>query len=175
MISATKDGNQQQYSRFGDAISQAISGLDADINRDGQTSLLEAWLFASRRTAEFYATAGRLATEHALLDDNGDRKGTRADVYESDQLKTDIDNADQLDGTQASRRHLVRSDDERRLTPEQRQTRDDLEQQLELLRRHQDDLSAAEYLLQLEAVLVPLAQLYESLNPPEVPAETPKK
>ena len=175
VISATKDGNQQQYSRFGDAISQAISGLDADINRDGQTSLLEAWLFASRRTAEFYATAGRLATEHALLDDNGDRKGTRADVYESDQLKTDIDNADQLDGTQASRRHLVRSDDERRLTPEQRQTRDDLEQQLELLRRHQDDLSAAEYLLQLEAVLVPLAQLYESLNPPEVPAETPKK
>ncbi|MCX7387540.1 MAG: hypothetical protein NTX48_12820 [Planctomycetales bacterium] len=90
-------------------------------------------------------------------------------------MKTDIDNADQLDGTQASRRHLVRSDDERRLTPEQRQTRDDLEQQLELLRRHQDDLSAAEYLLQLEAVLVPLAQLYESLNPPEVPAETPKK
>ena len=175
VISATKDGNQQQYSRFGDAISQAISGLDADINRDGQTSLLEAWLFASRRTAEFYATAGRRATEHALLDDNGDRKGTRADVYESDQLKTDIDNADQLDGTQASRRHLVRSDDERRLTPEQRQTRDDLEQQLELLRRHQDDLSAAEYLLQLEAVLVPLAQLYESLNPPEVPAETPKK
>ena len=175
VISATKDGNQIQYSRFGDAMSQAISGLDADISRDGQTSLLEAWLFASRRTAEFYLTDGRLATEHALLDDNGDSKGTRAEVYESDRLSTNIENTDQLDGSQASRWHLVRSDDERRLTPEQRQTRDDLEQQLEELRRRRDKLSEAEYLLQLEAFLVPLARLYESLDSPDVPAASQKK
>ena len=175
VISATKDGNQIQYSRFGDALSQAIGGLDADINRDGQTSLLEAWLFASRRTAEFYTTEGRLATEHALLDDNGDSKGTRAEVYEVDRLKTNIENADQLDGTQASRWHLVRSDEERRLTPEQRRTRDDLEQRLEELRRRRDELSEAEYLLQLEAFLVPLARLYESIDSPDVPAVSPKK
>ena len=171
VISATKDGNQIQYSRFGDAMSQAIVGLDADINRDGQTSLLEAWLFASRRTAEFYTTEGRLATEHALLDDNGDSKGTRAEVYEADRLKANIENADQLDGNMASRWHLVRSDEERRLTPEQRQTRDNLEQQLELLRRGKDKLAEAEYLLQLEAILLPLARLYESSDSPEVPAE----
>ena len=175
VISATKDGNQIQYSRFGDAMSRAIGGLDADINRDGQTSLLEAWLFASRRTAEFYTTEGRLATEHALLDDNGDSKGTRAEVYEADRLRMNIENADQLDGTQASRWHLVRSDEERRLTPEQRRTRDDLEQRLEELRRRRDELSEAEYLLQLEAFLVPLARLYESINSPDVPVESQKK
>jgi len=175
VISATKDGNQIQYSRFGDAMSQAIGGLDADINRDGQTSLLEAWLFASRRTAEFYVTEGRLATEHALLDDNGDSKGTRAEVYEADRLKTNIENADQLDGNLASRWHLVRSDEERRLTPEQRQTRDDLEQQLEELRLGRDKLAEAEYLLQLEAILVPLARLYESIHSPDEPIESPKK
>jgi len=175
VISATKDGNQIQYSRFGDAMSQAIGGLDADINRDGQTSLLEAWLFASRRTAEFYVTEGRLATEHALLDDNGDSKGTRAEVYEADRLKTNIENADQLDGNLASRWHLVRSDEERRLTPEQRQTRDDLEQQLEELRLGRDKLAGAEYLLQLEAILVPLARLYESIHSPDEPIESPKK
>ena len=166
VISATKDGNQIQYSRFGDAMSQAISGLDADINRDGQTSLLEAWLFASRRTGEFYSTEGRLATEHALLDDNGDGKGTREEVYDGDRLKTSIDNAEQLDGAQAARWHLVRSDEERRLTPVQRQTRDDLEQQLEDLRRRNETLSEAEYLLQLESLLVPLAKLYESVDLP---------
>ena len=166
VISATKDGNQIQYSRFGDAMSQAISGLDADINRDGQTSLLEAWLFASRRTAEFYSTEGRLATEHALLDDNGDSKGTRAEVYEGDRLKTNLENADQLDGNQASRWHFIRSEEERRLSPEQRQTRDDLEQQLEELRQRRDTLSEAEHLLQLEAILVPLARLYESIDLP---------
>ena len=175
MISATKEDNQLQYSRFGDAMSQAIGGLDADIDRDGQTSLVEAWLFASRRTAEFYSTEGRLATEHALLDDNSDGKGTRAEVYETDRLKTNIDNTDQLDGLLAARWHLIRSNEERRLTSEQRQTRDDLEQQLEELRRRKDKLSEAEYLLQLEAVLVPLAQLYESLDAPDLPTETQKK
>ena len=112
VISATKDGNQIQYSRFGDAMSQVIGGLDADINRDGQTSLLEAWLFASRHTAEFYTTEGRLATEHALLDDNGDSKGTRAEVYEADRLKANVENADQLDGVQAARWNFIRSDEE---------------------------------------------------------------
>ncbi|MBC7964470.1 MAG: hypothetical protein H7Z17_00985 [Fuerstia sp.] len=175
VISATKDGNQIQYSRFGDAMSQAIDGLDADINRDGQTSLLEAWLFASRRTAEFYTTEGRLVTEHALLDDNGDSKGTRAEVYEADRLKTNIENADQLDGAQAARWHLVRSDEERRLTPEQRKTRDDLEQQLEKLRPLRDKLDEADYLLQLEAILVPLARLYESIDSSEAAAEPQKK
>ena len=169
VISATKDGNQIQYSRFGDAMSQVIGGLDADINRDGQTSLLEAWLFASRHTAEFYTTEGRLATEHALLDDNGDSKGTRAEVYEADRLKTNVENADQLDGAQAARWNFIRSDEERRLTPAQRQTRDDLERQLEMLRPNKDKLDEAEYLLQLEAILVPLARLYESIDLPEAP------
>ncbi len=175
VISATKDGNQIQYSRFGDAMSQAIGGLDADINRDGQTSLLEAWLFASRRTAEFYTTEGRLATEHALLDDNGDIKGTRAEVYEADRLKTNVENADQLDGAQAARWNFIRSDEERRLTPAQRRTRDDLERQLEMLRPNKDKLDEAEYLLQLEAILVPLARLYESIDSPEAAAEPQKK
>ena len=72
VVTATKDGNQLQYSRFGDFMSTAIAGLEADIDRDGQTSLLEAWLYAARRTAQFYTTEGRLATEHSLLDDNGE-------------------------------------------------------------------------------------------------------
>jgi len=33
----------------------------ADLDKDGQTSLLEALLMASRRVAEFYETEGRLA------------------------------------------------------------------------------------------------------------------
>jgi hypothetical protein len=175
IISATKDGNQIQYSRFGDAMSQAIGGLDADINRDGQTSLLEAWLFASRRTAEFYTTEGRLATEHALLDDNSDGKGTRAEAYDGDRLKIDVSNADKLDGSQAARWNLVRSDDERLLTAENRQIRDDLEQKLEDLRLRKANIAEAEYLTELESILVPIAQLYESLESGMPHDELPKK
>ena len=174
IISATKDGNQIQYSRFGDAMSQAIGGLDADINRDGQTSLLEAWLFASRRTAEFYSTEGRLATEHALIDDNGDAKGTRAEVYDGDRLKPGIENADQLDGAQAARWNFVRSEEERQLSPEQRQTRDELERRLDDLRLRKPDLAEADYLTELQSILVPIAELYESLDEDISPVEAQK-
>jgi hypothetical protein len=34
--------------------------------------------------AEFYEADGRLATEHALLDDNGDSLGTPADFFRGD-------------------------------------------------------------------------------------------
>lgn len=168
IISATKDGNQIQYSRFGDAFSTAIGSLDADINRDGQVSLLEAWLFASRRTSEFYKTEGRLATEHSLLDDNGDQKGTRAENFEGLRLKPNIKNAAEMDGKLSSRWSFVRSDEERKLTPEQRKIRDDLESQLEALREQKDSMDEAVYLSRLEEILRPLAELYEGSSSPTV-------
>jgi hypothetical protein len=160
IVTATKDGNQIQYSRFGDAMSQAISSLDADINRDGQTSLLEAWLFASRRTAEFYKAEGRLATEHSLLDDNGDALGIRAELYEGDRIAPKVESPEQVDGRLAARWHLLRSNEERQLTAEQRKARDAIELQIEDLRRQKSTLEEAEYLLQLEALLLPLAKIY---------------
>ena len=164
IISATKDGSQIQYSRFGDAMSLAISTLEADINRDGQTSLLEAWLFASRRTAEFYKTEGRLATEHSLLDASGDAKGVRSELFEGDQVAASVKNPDEIDGQLAASWHLVRSEDERRLSPEQRKNRNDLESRIKALRKQKESLSEVEYLQQLKALLVPLAKLYESTN-----------
>jgi hypothetical protein len=167
VVSATKDGGQVQFSRFGDAMSKAISSLDADINRDGETSLLEAWLFASRRTAEFYKTEGRLATEHSLLDDNGDQKGTRAESFVGDRVADNIENAAELDGQLASKWAFVRSPAERLLTAEQRQQRDELEQQLEELRKKRDSLPEPEYLNQLEAILRPLAHIYRDAEAEE--------
>jgi|GEM_PF-113997 len=171
VVSATKDGGQVQFSRFGDAMSTAISSLDADINRDGETSLLEAWLFASRRTAEFYKTEGRLATEHSLLDDNGDQKGTRAESYVGDRIADNVENAADLDGQLASKWAFVRSPAERLLTAEQRQQRDALEQQLEELRKIRDSMPEPDYLNQLEAILRPLAQIYRDAEVAE-PAES---
>ncbi len=164
IISATKDGNQIQYSRFGEAMSLAISTLEADINRDGQTSLKEAWLFASRRTAEFYKTEGRLATEHSLLDDNGDSQGIRSELYEGDRIVANVEKPQEVDGPLAARWSFVRSEEERRLTPEQRQSRDTLEIQLEELKRRKETMAESEYLIQLEVLMLPLAELYKSVD-----------
>lgn len=169
IVTATKDGNQIQYSRFGDAMSQAIGSLDADINRDGQTSLLEAWLFASRRTAEFYKLDGRLATEHSLLDDNGDGQGVRSEIFAGDRVAANVENPEKVDGQAAARWHFLRSDEELKLTSDQRMHRDQLEAEIELLRLKKKDLSEADYLSQLEKLLLPLAQLYQSLEKPPTP------
>ncbi|MEK7996216.1 MAG: hypothetical protein AAB403_20645, partial [Planctomycetota bacterium] len=81
VITATKSGFEQNYARFGQYLAEAIAEPQADLDKDGQTSLLEAFLTASARVVEFYSAAGRLATEHSLLDDNGDGLGTRPDWF----------------------------------------------------------------------------------------------
>lgn len=164
IITATKDGGEIQFTRFGGYISEAIGKTDADIDRDGQTSLLEAWIYASGKTEEYYKSDGRLATEHSLLDDSGDGRGTRSEVFEGVRLKDNVKNKDALDGKLAKRRHLVRSESERSLTPAQRVERDRLEEKLENLRKRRAEFSEPEYLKQLEEILIPLARLYEQTS-----------
>lgn len=47
-----------------------------DFDGDGRATLLDAYLLAARDTAQEYAAGELLATEHALIDDNGDGRGT---------------------------------------------------------------------------------------------------
>ncbi|MDZ4288201.1 MAG: hypothetical protein U0984_09590, partial [Prosthecobacter sp.] len=82
IVSATKGADEVFYTRFGEFFAPAIGGLpEADLDQDRQVSILEAFLFASKKAGEFYEQEGRLATEHALIEDNGDGTGTRAEVF----------------------------------------------------------------------------------------------
>lgn len=179
ILTATKNGSQHQLARFGDAMSLAVSGADGDLNEDGQVSLLEAWAFAAQRTQEYYAAEGRLATEHALLDDNGDRQGSRLSGFEGVKLEPAGD-VEKPDGKLARNWCLVRSEEERRLTPAQRERRNELEAKLEVIRSNRDAQPESEYLDQLEGVLVPLARLYreidaETADNPEVSITPPEQ
>ena len=75
VITATKSGQETNATRFPGFFIAALRAPDADTDQDGHTSVLEAFVYANRLTADFYTRAGRLATEHALLDDNGDGVG----------------------------------------------------------------------------------------------------
>ena len=75
VITATRNGQETNATRFAGFFISALSAADADTDQDGHTSVLEAFVYASRLTGDFYKQAGRLATEHALLDDNGDGVG----------------------------------------------------------------------------------------------------
>jgi hypothetical protein len=160
IITATKSGQEHNFARFGDHFSSAVSAPDADLDRDGQTSVLEAFLTAAHGVAEFYEQEARLATEHSLLDDTSDALGTPADWFRGVRAVKRPQNAGVVDGRRAHQLALVRSDLERRLTPETRAKRDSLELDLERLRERKTELEESEYYERLEAVLRQLAELY---------------
>jgi hypothetical protein len=49
IITATRSGSEVNYARFGHYMAEAIADINADLDKDGQVSLLEAYLSASRR------------------------------------------------------------------------------------------------------------------------------
>ena len=76
VITATRTGRESEATRFGGHFVEAFTGGGADTDKDGRVSMLEAWEYARRAVAREYQEAGRLATEHALIDDNGDGQGS---------------------------------------------------------------------------------------------------
>jgi hypothetical protein len=161
VITATRSGNELNYARFGDYFSAAIADPSADLDKDGQTSLLEAYLAASHRVEEFYQQEARLATEHALLDDNGDGLGTPAGWFEGIRATRRAKDGAELDGTRAHQIQLVPSARELAMPAELRKQRDELELAVEALRSKKATMNEEEYYTQLEPVLVQLAQLYQ--------------
>ena len=161
VLAATRSGAEQYFTRFGQFLAEAVLGQEADLDKDGQVSLLEAFLLASRKTAEFYKTEGRIATEHALLDDNGDGKGTPADWFRGVRALKKPADAATVDGALAARFCLVPSAEERALTSEQRNRRDGLERDVAQLRDQKGQLEGDAYYDRLEKLLVELAHCYD--------------
>ncbi|MDB6003559.1 MAG: hypothetical protein JWR15_546, partial [Prosthecobacter sp.] len=144
--------------RFGEYFAQAIGGLaEADMDQDKQVSLLEAFRHASKATAMFYENDGRLATEHSLLEDNGDGIGTRSEVLDVD---APVAAGAVLDGERAAQMVLVLSEEEQKLTDAQRNTRDGLERELKTLKEQRTKLNEDEYYSKLEEVLRKLGEVY---------------
>ena len=162
VIAATKSGYELNYARFGDYLSAAIVDRRADLDKDGQTSLLEAFLLASARVGEFYEQDARLRTETALLDDNGDARGTPAAWFRGiHPTRKPRDGGGLLDGARAHQFHLLSSPAERELPAEVRARRDTLELQIAQLRQTKGETQDEDaYYAALEPLLVELARLY---------------
>jgi hypothetical protein len=169
VITATRSGFEQSYARFGQYLAEAILAPQADLDKDGQTSLLEAFLSASHAVSEFYSAAGRLATEHALLDDNGDGLGTPADWFRGLRPVQKAADSASLDGHRAHQLHLLYSPRETAMPPELRARRDQLELAVLELRDAKASLPEAEYYSKLEALLTEMARLYEQIDKPGIP------
>ena len=166
VITATKNEAELSYTRFGKFFAEAIAGGEgADLDNDDQVSLLEAFISASERVAAFYKDEGRIATEHALIDDNGDALGSRAEWYDGTTPTKSPSPEAKPDGDLAAQKVLVKNAFERLLTPEQRERRDGIERQVVELRRTKASLGEDEYYPKLEALLLELSRLYDGVKP----------
>ena len=70
VITATKSAIEKNESLFAGIFAQALASDDADSDKDGRVSALEAFRYTTREVAKAYETTGRLQTEHALLSDS---------------------------------------------------------------------------------------------------------
>jgi hypothetical protein len=79
---STDQRNATQFMRF---FVQALEDGSADQNRDDRISVLEICTQASSLTDAWFLSEGLIATENAIIDDNGDGLGTRlSDIGEGE-------------------------------------------------------------------------------------------
>ena len=75
VITATKSEFETNDTIFGQFFVEAFKNKAADTDKNAEVSMLEAYLYTAQRVEAWYKEQGRLATEHPLLEDNGDGVG----------------------------------------------------------------------------------------------------
>lgn len=82
ICTSTRSPEERNAPLFMEYILNALEGESADQDRDGRISVLELCAQAAVLTQASYDDKGLLATEHALVDDNGDGVGVRLSARE---------------------------------------------------------------------------------------------
>jgi len=78
VIVATKTGTEKNATVFARFWVEAMHDPTADLDKNDSISALEAFEYADRKTASFYDSEKRLATEHAMFEDTGKGQPVRA-------------------------------------------------------------------------------------------------
>ena len=150
IITATRSGAEQFSTLFGNYFVEAFTSQDADTDKNGRLTMLEAFLYAKNEVARAYEQEGLLATEHGMLDDNGDKEGSQ----DPSPTGTDGRLAAALSlGSAADAAPLPSDPTLRALYLERR----DLERRVEALRLLKDSMPPAKYASELERLVTELA------------------
>ncbi|MDH3735181.1 MAG: C13 family peptidase [Gemmatimonadota bacterium] len=159
VVTATRSPREKERTYFGSYFVDAYLDEGADVDKDERVSLLEAFQFASGEVARRYERDNQMLTEHALLDDNGDREGSAAP------------GATQSDGALAGRFFLVSTsksvaqqavDDPELAALLEDKTR--IETAIARLRQLRDTMDPAAYDAELERLVLELASVNRQIR-----------
>jgi hypothetical protein len=143
VVTATRSGQERNATRFAGHLIAALDSREADADQNGRVSVQEAFDYAARMTAEDYKRAGRLATEHPVIDDGGGGSLARTTYFDS------------LTAEQAAASAEVA-----RLLRE----RERYETEIEQLKSRKSQMGESEYESELERLFVGLAKVNRSIK-----------
>ncbi|HJN50726.1 MAG: hypothetical protein QGI68_03015 [Pseudomonadales bacterium] len=156
LISSTRSGVEKYDTIFPLHFIDALANHAADRDKNKRLSAWEAFIFTAERVNSWYQEQGRLATEHASLNDNGDAFfSTSADSGKDDGTLAQVAFFDTLN---------VPLDDESIEVMNLRSAMNGLEREIILLRNRKLDLEENDYYLQLEQLLIDLARTTRAFN-----------
>jgi len=155
VIAATKSGTEKNATVFARYWVDALQDPAADTDKSDSISAMEAFTYATTKTAEFYDSQKRLATEHAIFNDTGAGEPVRA--------------AGDGQGMLLSNFTLLRLGPDRQAAndPAKRALlaeKEDLEQKIDMLKYQKAAMDPADYKKQLTDALVKLATVQEALD-----------
>jgi hypothetical protein len=155
VIAATKSGTEKNATVFARYWVEALQDPAADTDKSDSISAMEAFTYAAKKTAAFYDSQKRLATEHAVFNDvgkgepvreAGNGQGTLMASFTLLRLST----SQQAANNPAKRALLDR--------------KDELEQKIDTLKYQKAAMDPEDYKQQLTGALVELAKVQEELD-----------
>ena len=157
LVSATRSGNEKNATVFARFWVEAMRDPSADVDKNETVTALEAYRYADRKTASFYETNKRIATEHAMLEDTGKGEAVRNPSDENGQ------------GMFAGRLALVRFGSAQKAAANPAKQglmakKDDLEARIDRLKLEKAAMPVEVYRKQLSGLLVELARVQEELD-----------
>jgi hypothetical protein len=155
VISATKSGTEKNATVFARYWVEALQDPAADTDKSDSISAMEAFTYATKKTAAFYDSQKRLATEHAVFDDAGHGEPVREAGNGQGALMSSFAllrlGASQQAANDPAKRALLAQKEE-------------LEQKIDTLKYQKAAMDPADYKKQLTAALLELAKVQEGLD-----------
>ncbi|MGH9559692.1 MAG: hypothetical protein ACRD30_10665 [Bryobacteraceae bacterium] len=157
VVTATKSGTEKNATYFARYWIEALHDPAADLDKNEAISALEAFKYAEEKTAKFFDTQKRLATEHAMLEDTGKGEGTKTPSPE---------NGEGLLASQFVMLHLggveAQINDPKKLKLLKR--KEELEQSIDELKYRKAAMDLNDYKQQMAQYLLDLAKTQEALD-----------
>ena len=157
VIAATKSGSEKNATVFARYWADALRDPAADTDKNEAVSALEAFSFASKKTADFFETQKRLATEHAVLEDTGKGEGERAPNVENGTGKL----ASAFPVVRIGANAVAARDPQKKPLLDRKEQ---IEEAIDKLKYEKASMPAEAYKKQLTQLLIELAMVQEALE-----------